>query len=68
MAEEFKEVGIKVNCLCLGAVNTEMLKAAFPDYNAPLSAMEMASYIKDFSLKGWKYYNGKILPVSVTTP
>jgi NAD(P)-dependent dehydrogenase (short-subunit alcohol dehydrogenase family) len=68
LAEEFKESKIKFNCLCLGAVQTEMLNEAFPGYEAPLSAKEMASFIADFSLNGMKFMNGKILPVSLTTP
>lgn len=67
-AEEFKETKVKMNCLCLGAVQTEMLEEAFPGFEAPLSALEMAKYIKDFALNGHRYMNGKILPVSLTTP
>lgn len=67
-SEEYKETKIKMNCLALGAVQTEMLEEAFPGYAAPLSATEMAEYIVDFSLNGSKYYNGKILPVSLSTP
>jgi NAD(P)-dependent dehydrogenase (short-subunit alcohol dehydrogenase family) len=68
MAEEFKEDNIKVNCLALGAVNTEMLQQAFPGYDAPLSAGQMASFISDFALNGHRVFNGKILPVSLSTP
>jgi NAD(P)-dependent dehydrogenase (short-subunit alcohol dehydrogenase family) len=68
MAEEFKEDGISVNCLAIGAVQTEMLEGAFPGYKAPLSSDEMASFIVDFAFNGKKYFNGKILPVSVSTP
>jgi short-subunit dehydrogenase len=68
MAEEFKEDGIAVNCLAIGAVQTEMLESAFPGYKAPLSSNEMASFIVDFAINGKKYFNGKILPVSVSTP
>jgi short-subunit dehydrogenase len=67
-AEEYKETSIKMNCLCLGAVQTEMLEQAFPGYVAPTSPSDMASYIVDFSFNGSKYFNGKILPVSSTTP
>lgn len=67
-AEEYKETSIKMNCLCLGAVQTEMLEEAFPGYEAPMSATEMASYIEDFTLNGHHYMNGKILPVSLSTP
>ena len=68
MAEEFKEKGISVNCLALGAVQTEMLQEAFPGYQAPISASDMASFIGFFALFGQKFFNGKILPVSLSTP
>jgi short-subunit dehydrogenase len=68
LAEEYKENGIAFNVLALGSVNTEMLQEAFPGYEAPLSAKEMADYICNFSLTGNKYYNGKVLQVSSTTP
>jgi len=67
-AEEFKETGPCFNALALGAVQTEMLAEAFPGYQAPTTAKEMAEYIKDFSLKGHKLYNGKVLQVSSSTP
>jgi len=68
LAEELKGNQIHFNCLALGAVNTEMLKTAFPDYNAPLNPFEMAQFIYDFALNGYKFFNGKILPVSISTP
>lgn len=68
LAEEYKESEIAFNVLALGAVNTEMLQEAFPGYEAPLSAKEMADYIFNFALTGNKYYNGKVLQVSSTTP
>lgn len=68
LAEEFKNDNIKFNCLALGAVNTEMLRTAFPDYDAPLNADKMANFIYDFAINGSKYFNGKILPVSISTP
>lgn len=68
LAEEYKEQGIAFNVLALGAVNTEMLQEAFPGYEAPLSAREMADYIYNFALTGNKFYNGKVLQVSSTTP
>jgi len=45
-----------------------MLEEAFPGYQAPLKPNEMAEYIYDFALKGNQFYNGKILPVSSSTP
>lgn len=67
-AEEYKDTSIKMNCLCLGAVQTEMLAEAFPGYQAPLSAEEMAEYITEFALNANKWMNGKIIPVSLSTP
>ena len=68
LAEEYKETGPSFNVLALGAVQTEMLAEAFPGYKAPLQPREMAEYIADFSLTGNKYYNGKLLQVSSSTP
>ncbi|MCG3164581.1 MAG: Oxidoreductase UcpA [Bacteroidia bacterium] len=68
LAEEFKNDNIKVNCLALGAAQTKMLEEAFPGYKAPLSAEQMASFISNFALTGSKIFNGKILPVSLSTP
>ena len=68
LAEEFKDRGIKVNCLALGAAQTEMLEEAFPGYKAPLSAEEIATFIGDFLVSGHKYINGKVIPVSLSTP
>jgi len=68
LAEEYKESGISFNVLALGAVQTEMLEEAFPGYQAPITALGMAEYIFDFSLNGNKYYNGKLLQVSSSTP
>lgn len=68
LAEEYKDSGIAFNALALGAVQTEMLEEAFPGYQAPLSAKQMAMYIKEFTLTGNTFYNGKVLQVSSTTP
>jgi len=54
--------------LCLGAVQTEMLAEAFPGYLANTSAKEMAAFIADFALNKGEFFNGKILPVSNSTP
>ncbi|NDV16495.1 SDR family NAD(P)-dependent oxidoreductase [Muricauda sp. TY007] len=68
LAEEYKETGPSFNVLALGAVQTEMLEEAFPGYKAPVTALEMATYIKDFAMTGQKLYNGKLLQVSNSTP
>jgi 3-oxoacyl-[acyl-carrier protein] reductase len=68
LAEEFKTSGPSFNALALGAVQTEMLETAFPGYQAPVTAAEMATYIADFALTGQELFNGKLIPVSKSTP
>lgn len=68
LAEEFKEKYIYCNALALGAVQTEMLNKAFPGYQAPLTPSQIADFIYDFGLNGMRYFNGKVLPVSTSTP
>ena len=52
----------------MGAVQTEMLEEAFPGYQAPTSANDMATYIFDFSINGQNFYKGKVLNISKSTP
>lgn len=68
LATEFSDGGISVNALALGAVGTQMLSNAFPGYKAPLSPNEIAEYITDFSINGYRFFNGKILPVALGNP
>lgn len=68
LAEEYKNTGPSFNVLALGAVQTEMLEEAFPGYKAPIGPKEMGNYIMEFALNGHKYFNGKILQVSASTP
>jgi NAD(P)-dependent dehydrogenase (short-subunit alcohol dehydrogenase family) len=68
LALELVDREIKVNCLALGSAQTEMLELAFPGYQSPVMAFEMGKYIADFSITGQRFYNGKVLPVAVTTP
>ncbi|MBL7827604.1 MAG: SDR family oxidoreductase [Saprospiraceae bacterium] len=68
MAEELKNDGIHVNCLALGAVNTEMLRQAFPGYQAPVESAQIADFICRFSIEQRPFFNGKILPVAASTP
>ena len=68
LAEEFQEWNIRVNCLAIGAVQTEMLAEAFPGYQAPLQPEEMAEFFAYFAVHGPRFFNGKVLPVSVSTP
>lgn len=68
LAAELVDQGISVNALAFGAVDTDMLRSVFPDYQAPLSAKEMGEYLAEFALNKAKFYNGKVLPVSSSTP
>lgn len=68
LAQELSPQQIKVNCLALGSAQTEMLERAFPGYESPILAFEMGKYVADFALTGHKFFNGKVLPVAVTTP
>lgn len=68
LAEELKDRGIRSNCLALGAADTEMLRAAFPGYQAPTTAESMGSFIAWFALNGHKHFNGRVLPVATSTP
>lgn len=68
LAFELADTGIKINCLALGSAQTEMLEQAFPGYQSPVMAFEMGKYVADFARTGHKFFNGKILPVAVTTP
>jgi len=68
LSEEYKNIDIKLNTLALGAMQTEMLKSAFPEYKAPLDANEMSEFVVWFALNGYKFMNGKVLPISLSTP
>ncbi len=68
LATEYKEDGYRINALAPGAVQTEMLAEAFPGYEAPLGPDQMAGFMKWFVLEGGRFFNGKVLPVTVSTP
>ncbi|MEJ7558743.1 MAG: SDR family oxidoreductase [Pedobacter sp.] len=68
LAQELVETGIKINCLALGSAQTEMLELAFPGYQSPVMAFEMGKYVADFARTGHRFFNGKTLPVAVSTP
>ena len=68
LAQELAEQQIKVNCLALGSAQTEMLEQAFPGYESPVMAFEMGKYIADFAINGQRFFNGKIIPVALSTP
>jgi len=68
LAVELAAQQIRVNCLCLGATNTEMLRKAFPGYTAPVSAAQMGEFIVDFALHAATVMNGQIIPVTGGDP
>ncbi|MDD2346080.1 MAG: SDR family NAD(P)-dependent oxidoreductase [Bacteroidales bacterium] len=68
LSAELSELNIKVNALCLGSVSTQMFQEAFPNFEASANAQDMGAYISNFAQTGHLFYNGKILPVSLTIP
>lgn len=68
LAAELSGAGVSVNCLAFGSVQTDMLERAFPGYQAPVTAADMGNYVAHFAVEGHKFYNGKILPLSLSTP
>ena len=68
LAQEYSESSLRFNCLAIGAVQTEMLEEAFPGYQAPVQPDDMAEYFVNFALMGHKFFNGKVLPVALSTP
>lgn len=68
LAEELMEQDIAVNCLALGAVNTEMFGKAFPGLKAFQNPPPMAQYIGEFALNGHKFFNGKVIPIANSLP
>ena len=60
LAEEYKSRP-RFNCLALGSVQTEMLKKAFPGYEAKIMPAEMAKQILDFALDESSLVNGEII-------
>lgn len=68
LAEELKENKIMVNCVALGAVDTPMLQKAFPQYNGGAHTKDVATYIYSLIVNNKGLLNGKILPITSSTP
>jgi len=68
LAEEYKKEGLVFNALALGAVQTEMLAEAFPNFKAPVTSEQMGEFIANFAMNGKTFFNGKVLPVSLSVP
>ncbi len=66
LAAELADLEIRVNCLALGSVQTEMFTRAFPGHRAMVNPAQMAQFIADFAVTGSKCINGKVIPVALT--
>lgn len=67
-SEDLKNLNTSVNCLAIGAVNTEMMKKAFPDHTSNIDPQDIAPFICNFTLYSKDLFNGKTIPVSSTSP
>ena len=67
-AEFEQEAQWSFNALALGAVQTEMLKEAFPGLQAPLQPEQLSPFIYMFATTAHLVMRGKVLPVSMSTP
>lgn len=65
---EFEQNSWTFNALALGAVQTEMLQQAFPDFQAEVSPAQMADYIFGFATTAHRVLRGKVISVSRSTP
>ena len=68
LAVELADQNISCNCLCLGAVQTEMLQEAFPGMKAPVEPEQMGEFVGNFLLNANNLFNGKIIPVALNNP
>lgn len=60
--------GLTFNALCLGAVQTEMLAAAFPGYEAPVDPNTMGVAIAEFVANGHKTQAGQVIAWAKSNP
>lgn len=65
---EFGAEGLSFNYLALGAVNTEMLKEAFPGYFSQVTPENMAKFIASFLLESGSLMSGKLIQVAKSDP
>lgn len=68
MHAEFGGMGHTFNCLALGAVQTEMLEAAFPGYQAPIGPEEMARKIFQFAEMAVGAVSGQVISFTGSNP
>lgn len=68
LASEYKGTDLYFNALSLGAVQTDMLKEAFPSLRDSLDTRTIAKWISKFALGGFKVVNGQNLPITLGNP
>lgn len=68
LAVELEQFDINVNAFALGAVETEMLNDAFPEYKANISAIEMATFIVNFINSSKNLVNGQVFRIANSNP
>ncbi len=68
MQVELGPEGFFFNTLCLGAVQTEMLAEAFPDYQASTSPKMMGLTVANFALNGHQTQAGQVIPMTKSNP
>lgn len=68
LSVELGEHDIKVNAIAPGAVDTEMLRKAFPGYQAPVNTETISEFIAHFALNGHKVMNGKTVELALSNP
>jgi 3-oxoacyl-[acyl-carrier protein] reductase len=64
LSSEFSKNGILVNVVCPGAIKTDMLRKAFPDYDGGVAPDLMANWLWNFFESGRFLFNGAVLPVT----
>lgn len=68
LASEYRGSCLYFNALSLGAVQTDMLKEAFPTLEESIDVRTTSKWIAQFALEGFKVINGHNLPVSLNNP
>ncbi len=64
LAKEIEAKDCTINCLALGAVETDMLKKAFPGYIPDIKPQKMAKLIMSFILSNDHIISGKVIQMA----
>ena len=65
LSVEFEKENIHVNAINPGAVQTQMLEAAFPGFQADITAEQMGNYIAHFTVNNKEVMNGRLIQASL---